>query len=200
MIFPATIPSLYTCLRIQNCYYCLLSLLCRGRRHWNMDMSSPCLKILRRRSSKPKTQVAALSETSVSLSVITSYPRIIKYWYLLPFELQKSGSKISLFIASNSLEQSPCKAANLCQRIQRFLLNSTVRCLLHKGQPYVHTLSYYFSYNLTWPNIYPRVFNMVSFLSSSFVVIILGIFQIPGMCSTCFTHLSCCTNSISSVT
>jgi len=79
-------------------------------------------------------------------------------------------------------------------------LNSTVHCLLHKSQPHGHTLSYYLSYNLMWPNIYPCVFNTGSFLPSSFVVIILNIFLIPGMCSTCFTHPSHSTNSISSVT
>jgi len=112
VIFPATLPSLYTCLRIQNCHYCLLSLLCRGRHHWNMDTSSPCLNIHRHQTSKPKTHVAVFSEKSVTLSVITSYPRIIKYWYLLPCELQKSGSKISLFIVSNSLEKNPSGAVN----------------------------------------------------------------------------------------
>jgi hypothetical protein len=79
-------------------------------------------------------------------------------------------------------------------------LNSTVRCLLHNSQPYGHTLSYYLSYNLKSPNIYPCVTNTVPFLPSSFAVIILDKFLIPGMCSTCFTHSSHSTNNIINVT
>jgi len=52
VIFPATLPSLYTCQRIQNCHYCLLSLLCRGRRHSNMDTISPHLKVIQRSKAK----------------------------------------------------------------------------------------------------------------------------------------------------
>jgi hypothetical protein len=87
---------------------------------------------------------------------------------------------------------------NLCQRIQQLLLNSTFRCLLHKTQTYEHTLSYYLSYSLTWPNITPafsiRSFPHFFFCGHKFKKIV-----ITGMYSICFTHQSRSAYSICSV-
>jgi hypothetical protein len=57
-----------------------------------------------------KTQVAASCETSVCVSYITSYPRIMLCRNSLPCEPQTSECKISLFIATKSLEQNPSEA------------------------------------------------------------------------------------------
>ena len=158
-----------------------MSLLYRGRPHSNAHTCSLRPKILRIHSSKPKTQVAASSETS--------YPRILQNWYMLPYAPQISDSKISLSFVSNSFEQNPSGAAKPRQRIQRLLLDSVVPCLLHKSQPYSYTHSYYLSYSLTWPNITPAS-SIRFFPPFIFCGRILEIFLILCMCSTCFTHQS----------
>jgi hypothetical protein len=119
------------------------------------------------------------------------------------YNIISQNTVILIFTAvrtSDLWNRIPLKKRNLCKKFQLILLNSTFRCLLHNSQPYGHILSYYLSYNLTSPNMYPCVINTVSFLHSSFVVIFLDIFLIPGKCFTCFTHQSRFINIISSVT
>ena len=76
---------------------------------------------------------------------------------------------------------------------------STFRFLLHNSQTHGHTLSYYVSYSLPWPNITPassiRFLRLFFFCGHNFR-------QISGPCmySTCFTHQSRSAYSISSVT